>query len=188
MHWRMGWGGGRGRRPPSVQFSSFSCSFRQKLYQTRHLSSRMRTDHAVRPSSEGGAIRPIVDRQTPVKTLPSLAVGNNSLAPLWGWHPLWEILNPSLRSLPSSTEQSKRPRPVIAPLSQEFLFCQIRQNRRQEFSAEFTLLSHGLPTIDAKPTLKRSGKPCGEVGRIKDRVPLAMIKKMEVGTRCNRTF
>ena len=36
----------------------------------------MRTDRAVRrPSSEPVAVRPIVDRQTPVKTLPSLAVG-----------------------------------------------------------------------------------------------------------------
>ena len=35
----------------------------------------MRTDRAVRrPSSEPVAVRPIVDRQTPVKTLPSLAV------------------------------------------------------------------------------------------------------------------
>ena len=38
----------------------------------------MRTDRAVtRSSSERVATRPIVDRQTPVKTLPSLAVGNN---------------------------------------------------------------------------------------------------------------
>ena len=38
----------------------------------------MRTDRAVtRPSSEPVFMRPIVDRQTPVKTLPSLAVGNN---------------------------------------------------------------------------------------------------------------
>ena len=37
----------------------------------------MRTDRAVtRPSSEPVATRLIVDRQTPVKTLPSLAVGN----------------------------------------------------------------------------------------------------------------
>ena len=38
----------------------------------------MRTDRAViRMSSDRGAMKPIVDRQTPVKTLPSLAVGNN---------------------------------------------------------------------------------------------------------------
>ena len=36
----------------------------------------MHTDRAVtRPSSEPVSMRPIVDRQTPVKTLPSLAVG-----------------------------------------------------------------------------------------------------------------
>ena len=39
----------------------------------------MLTDRAVtRPSSEPVAMRPIVDRQTPVKTLPSLVVGNNN--------------------------------------------------------------------------------------------------------------
>ena len=39
----------------------------------------MRTDRALtRPSSDRVAMKPIVDRQTPVKTLPSLAVGNNS--------------------------------------------------------------------------------------------------------------
>ena len=38
----------------------------------------MRTYHAVtRPSSERVAMRPIVDRQTLVKTLPSLAVDKN---------------------------------------------------------------------------------------------------------------
>ena len=37
----------------------------------------MRTNRAVtRPSSEPVSMRPIVDRQTPVKTLPSFAVGN----------------------------------------------------------------------------------------------------------------
>ena len=42
----------------------------------RKHSSRMRTDRAVkRMSSDQVAKRPIVDRQTPVKTLPSLAVG-----------------------------------------------------------------------------------------------------------------
>ena len=36
----------------------------------------MHTDRAAtRPSSEPVSMRPIVDRQTPVKTLPSLAVG-----------------------------------------------------------------------------------------------------------------
>ena len=40
----------------------------------------MRTDRAVRrPSSEPVAVTPIVDRQTPVKTLPSLAVGKNKV-------------------------------------------------------------------------------------------------------------
>ena len=38
----------------------------------------MRTDRAVtRPNSEPVSMKPIVDRQTPVKTLPSLAVGKN---------------------------------------------------------------------------------------------------------------
>ena len=47
------------------------------LYETRKHSSRMRTDHAVtRRSSDRVAMRSIVDIQTPVKTLPSLAVGN----------------------------------------------------------------------------------------------------------------
>ena len=49
-----------------------------KKYQTtRKQSSRMRTDRAItRPSSEPISMRPIVDRQTPVKTLHSLTVGN----------------------------------------------------------------------------------------------------------------
>ena len=37
----------------------------------------MRTDRVTRPGSEPVSIRPIVDRQTAVKTLPSLAVSNN---------------------------------------------------------------------------------------------------------------
>ena len=46
---------------------------------TRKHSNKMRTDRAVtRPSSERVAMRPKVDRQTPVKTLPNLAVGNKS--------------------------------------------------------------------------------------------------------------
>ena len=53
---------------------------RQLENQTRNDSSRMRTDHSVtRPSSESVSMRPIVDRQTPVKTLPSPALGNYSL-------------------------------------------------------------------------------------------------------------
>ena len=45
----------------------------------------MRTDRAVtRTSSERVAMRQIVDRQTPVKTLPSLAVGNKLLIDLIG--------------------------------------------------------------------------------------------------------
>ena len=41
----------------------------------------MRTDRAVtRMSSESVAMRLIVNRQTPVKTLPSLAVGKNYLS------------------------------------------------------------------------------------------------------------
>ena len=44
--------------------------------QTRKHSSRMHTDCAVTmPRCERLGMRPIVDRQTPVKTLPSLAVG-----------------------------------------------------------------------------------------------------------------
>ena len=40
-------------------------------------SSRMRTDRKVTMmSSDRVAMMPIVNRQTPVKTLPSLAVGN----------------------------------------------------------------------------------------------------------------
>ena len=46
-------------------------------YSTRQHSSRMRTDRAVTTSSsERVSSRPAVDRQTPVKTLPSLAFGN----------------------------------------------------------------------------------------------------------------
>ena len=53
-----------------------------KLSLTRKHLSRMRTDRAVtRLSSEPVSIRPIVDRQTPVKTFPSLAVSNN-----WNTH------------------------------------------------------------------------------------------------------
>ena len=50
----------------------------EKDQRTRKHSSRMQTDQDVtRPTSEPVSMRPIVDRQTPVKTLPSLAVGNN---------------------------------------------------------------------------------------------------------------
>ena len=58
------------------------CSGFKNLKLTREHSNRMRTDRTVtRPSSEPmRPMRPIVDRQTPVKTLPSLAVGNNK------WH------------------------------------------------------------------------------------------------------
>ena len=48
-----------------------------KFNETRKHSRRMRTDRAViRPSCEPVTMTPIVDRQTPVKTLPTLAVGN----------------------------------------------------------------------------------------------------------------
>ena len=48
---------------------------RQKHVQTRKYSSRMRTDRAAtRMTSDRVAMWPIVDRQTTVKTLPSLAV------------------------------------------------------------------------------------------------------------------
>ena len=51
----------------------FGCS----LFQYGGDSSRMRTDRAVtRSSSERVTTMPIVGRQTHVKTLPSLAVGN----------------------------------------------------------------------------------------------------------------
>ena len=43
----------------------------ENTLKTRKHSNRMRTDRAVRPSSERVAMWPIVDRQTPVKTLPS---------------------------------------------------------------------------------------------------------------------
>ena len=50
------------------------------MVETRKHSSRMRTNRAVaRPSSEPISMRPIVDRQTPVKTLPSLAIGKDAL-------------------------------------------------------------------------------------------------------------
>ena len=46
----------------------------------------MRTDRAVtRMSSDRVATRPIVDGQTPVKTLPSLAVGNKYCTAFLGW-------------------------------------------------------------------------------------------------------
>ena len=49
---------------------------------TRKHSSRMRTDCDVTsPSSKRVAKRPIVDRQTPMKTLLSLEVGNNRFSP-----------------------------------------------------------------------------------------------------------
>ena len=45
---------------------------------TRKHSSRMRTDRAITMmTNDRAAMWPIVDRQTPVKTLPSLTVGNN---------------------------------------------------------------------------------------------------------------
>ena len=47
------------------------------LQETRKHSSRMSTNRAVtRPRNEPVSIRSIVDRQTPVKTLPSIVVGN----------------------------------------------------------------------------------------------------------------
>ena len=56
--------------------------FSEILIKIRNHSSRMRTDHTVtRPSSEPVFMRSIVDRQTPVKTLPSLAVGNQGPQP-----------------------------------------------------------------------------------------------------------
>ena len=58
-----------GARSPPTEFSNFS-------FNSRKHSSGIRTDRAVaRPSSKPVATRPIVDRQTPVKTLPPLAVG-----------------------------------------------------------------------------------------------------------------
>ena len=48
----------------------------------------MPTNRAItRPSSEPVSMRPIVDRQTPVKTLPSLVVGNKPNVPLHVIHP-----------------------------------------------------------------------------------------------------
>ena len=56
------------------------CVFRKFIvmqYQTRKHSGGMLTDRAVtRPSSEPVSMKLIVVRQTPVKTLLSLAVGN----------------------------------------------------------------------------------------------------------------
>ena len=64
-------------------FAVFTDSLYEQHYETRKHSSRMRTDRAVtRPSSEPVGMRPIVDRQTPVKTLPSLAVGNKKETPI----------------------------------------------------------------------------------------------------------
>ena len=55
----------------------------------------MRTDRALtRPSSDRVAMRPIVDRQTPVKTLPSLAVGNNSTLRGNSFHSMAEFCAP----------------------------------------------------------------------------------------------
>ena len=54
---------------------------------TRKHSSMMRTDHAVtRMSNDRVAMRPIVDRQTSFKTLPSLAVGE------YGWWTMLPVL------------------------------------------------------------------------------------------------
>ena len=64
------------------------CKINQVIYNvwlilidiTRQHSSRMRTDRAVtRSSSERVSSRAAMDGQTPVKTLPSLAVGNERL-------------------------------------------------------------------------------------------------------------
>ena len=56
----------------------------------------MHTARAVtRPSSEPVSMRPIVDRQTPVKTLPSLAVGNKEYTetdyPIVTGHPCYDL-------------------------------------------------------------------------------------------------
>ena len=62
----------------------------RRIYVLNEHSSRMHTDHAVtRPSSEPVAMRPIVDRQTPVKTLPFLAVGNKQVCEMCGIHNLY---------------------------------------------------------------------------------------------------
>ena len=54
----------------------WSSALNDHLRITREHSSRMRTDHAVtRMSNDRVVMRPIVDRQTPIKTLLSLAVG-----------------------------------------------------------------------------------------------------------------
>ena len=64
----------------------------KKLHVTRKHSSRMRTDRTItKPNSERLVMRLIVDRQTPVKTLPSLAVGNNRVLELT------ELFVPSVR-------------------------------------------------------------------------------------------
>ena len=70
-------GGGGGDKDESCTFQLIQ----DIVLRTRKHSSRMRTDRAVtRMTSDRVAIRPIVDRQTPVKTLPSLAVGNDDFA------------------------------------------------------------------------------------------------------------
>ena len=59
------------------KIKSTSCS---QIHSTRKHSSRMRTDRAVtRSSNKPVSMRLIVDRQTTVKTLPSLALDNKSL-------------------------------------------------------------------------------------------------------------
>ena len=61
----------------------------------------MHTDRAVAsPSSEQVAMRPTVDRQTPVKTLPSLAVVNNWRAAGSSKH--------TLETLSTGTSQNNR--------------------------------------------------------------------------------
>ena len=61
-----------------MQLKQIPIRLREIQINTRKHSSRMRTDRTVtRPSSEAVSIKTIVDRQTSVKTLSSLAAGNN---------------------------------------------------------------------------------------------------------------
>ena len=126
-------------RLPGVQILSFSCSFQQKYRKTRKHSSRMCTDRAItRMSSDRVAMRPIVDRQTPVKTLPSLAVGNNRLAHLlWElapspppprkiWYiPLTSVIKHLLRIFPGGHYRRK---PPLSPIS--FIFMQFSATKQ----------------------------------------------------------
>ena len=84
-----------------LKFFQFHAVFGKTNWLNRKASSRMHTDSTItRMSSDRVTMRPIMDRQTPVKTLPYLVVGNNNFS-----HPPLELVSPPWGNPRSATEQ-----------------------------------------------------------------------------------